>query len=231
MLRPIVHVNVAMSADGKIDTVARAGAAISSPADRERVDRLRAETDAVMVGGNTLRSENPSLTVRSPELRAERLRRGEPENPAKVGIVTVADFDPAGRFMATGPARRFVFTTARTGPSQIERLRAAGAETYVDQGERVELVAAVESLYHAGIRSVLVEGGGTLIAELFRLGLVDELSIYVAPVIFGGAAAPTFADGAGFEQEERPCLSLRSIERFDSAGGILVHYAVMHKER
>ena len=72
MNRPFVFINVAMTADGKIDTVQRKGAAISSQRDKERVDRLRAEADAVMVGGKTLLDEDPKLTVKSDALRAER---------------------------------------------------------------------------------------------------------------------------------------------------------------
>ncbi|HET9588678.1 MAG TPA: dihydrofolate reductase family protein, partial [Anaerolineales bacterium] len=72
MDRPFVFINVAMTADGKIDTFERQGAAISSQRDRERVDRLRAESDAVMVGGRTLLGEDPKLTVKSEALRAER---------------------------------------------------------------------------------------------------------------------------------------------------------------
>ena len=70
MDRPYVHINVAMTADGKIDTFERRGAAISSTRDKERVDLLRAEADAVMVGGHTLLDENPKLTVKSADLRA-----------------------------------------------------------------------------------------------------------------------------------------------------------------
>ncbi len=73
MDRPFVHINVAATADGKIDTFERHGAAISSARDKERVDRLRAEADAVMVGGHTLHDEDPKLTIKSESLRAERL--------------------------------------------------------------------------------------------------------------------------------------------------------------
>ena len=73
MNRPYVFINVAMTADGKIDTFERKGAAISSQRDKERVDQLRAESDAVMVGGKTLLDEDPKLTVKSEELRAGRL--------------------------------------------------------------------------------------------------------------------------------------------------------------
>ncbi|MBE3118636.1 MAG: dihydrofolate reductase family protein, partial [Candidatus Atribacteria bacterium] len=96
--------------------------------------------------------------------------------------------------------------------------------------ERVDLVAVFRSLHEAGIRSVLVEGGGTLIAELFRLDLVDELTIYIAPKIFGGNSAPTLADGHGFLPNQAPGLKLESVEKFDNEGGILVHYFVEHEE-
>src|SRR6187431_3367772 len=73
MNRPFVFINVAMTADGKIDTVERKGAAISSPRDKERVDQLRANAAAIMVGGRTLLDEDPKLTVKSEALRAERV--------------------------------------------------------------------------------------------------------------------------------------------------------------
>ena len=68
MDRPLVFINVAMTLEGKIDTFERKGAVISSQSDRERVDRLRAESDAVMVGGRTLLDEDPKLTVKSEAL-------------------------------------------------------------------------------------------------------------------------------------------------------------------
>ena len=79
--RPYVVINVAASVDGKIDTVQRRGAAISSERDRLRVDALRASVDAVMVGGHTVVDEDPRLTVKSADLRTERLARSVPENP------------------------------------------------------------------------------------------------------------------------------------------------------
>src|SRR6516164_1747311 len=101
-----------MTADGKIDTVARRGAGISSERDWERVDRLRAASDAVMVGGHTLLQEDPRLTVKSPLLRAERLARSLDENPAKVGVISrIVDPDEGptlhanSRFVTAGPAR------------------------------------------------------------------------------------------------------------------------------
>jgi len=102
MDRPFVFINVAMTADGKIDTFARQGAAISSQRDKERVDQLRAESDAVMVGGKTLLDEDPKLTVKSEALRAERVARGLMPNPVKVGIVSKADIKSHSKFLYEG---------------------------------------------------------------------------------------------------------------------------------
>ncbi len=230
MNRPHVHINVAMTADGKIDSVARQGAAISSPLDMARVDRLRRDSDAILVGGRTLLEEDPRLTIKSPALRQERIALGLPENPAKVGIVSVADLKPDSRFLTTGAARKVIYTTSHTSPKQIARLRDAGAEVFIRGEVHVDLTAALDSLYDLGIRSLLVEGGGTLIAEFFRLGLADELTIYIAPKIFGGASAPTLADGPGFPLEHAPRLRLVSVETLDEGGGILVHYLIENKE-
>lgn len=98
MDRPFVTINVAATADGKIDTFERRGAAISSQHDKERVDQLRAEADAVMVGGHTLHDEDPKLTVKSESLRTERLARGLSANPAKVGISSRLHLKPDSDF-------------------------------------------------------------------------------------------------------------------------------------
>ncbi len=223
MTRPYVYINVAVTADGKMDTFERRGASISSPRDKERVDRLRAESDAVMVGGNTLRDEDPKLTVKSAELRADRERRGLPPNPAKVGIASRADVGPASAFLTAGPAKVFLFTTPQTDTAQIARLRAQGAEVFVHAGPRVDLAAALATLKAHGIQRLMVEGGGTLIFELLRLGLVDEMTLYVAPLIFGGESAPTTVAGAGLTRSAAIPLKLVNVEAWED-GGVLLRY-------
>src|SRR5512134_3400153 len=109
MDRPFVFINVAMTADGKIDTFQRKGSVISSERDKERVDRLRADADAIMVGGKTLLVEDPKLTVKSEELRADRVMRGLPPNPIKVGVVTEAHINPDSDFLNEGPANIVIF--------------------------------------------------------------------------------------------------------------------------
>ena len=223
MNRPYVHINVAATADGKIDTFERRGAAISSAHDKERVDRLRADADAVMVGGHTLHDEDPKLTVKSESLRAERLARGLSANPAKVGVSARLHLKPDSNFLSAGAARIFLFTTLQTDEAQLSMLRSCDAEVFIHEGERVNPISMLETLKNIGINRLLVEGGATLNFELMRLGLVDELTIYVAPMIFGGEKAPTIAAGSGLARSDAIPLKLVESQAWDE-GGVLLRY-------
>jgi 2,5-diamino-6-(ribosylamino)-4(3H)-pyrimidinone 5'-phosphate reductase len=225
MNRPFVFINVAMTADGKIDTVARAGAAISSQRDKERVDKLRSEADAVLVGGRTLLDEDPKLTVKSRVLRAERIARGLTPNPIKVGVVSKAELKTHSNFLHDGDAHVVIFTTQRTSMEELESLRSQSVEVFVHEGERVDLQEMLHTLSEMGIERLMVEGGATLNFELIKLGLVDELSAFVAPMIFGGETAPTLAAGSGVERSEAVPLKLIHVENWDD-GGVLLHYKV-----
>ena len=225
MPRPHVHMNVAATADGKIDTFQRRGAAISSARDKERVDRLRADADAVMIGSRTLHDEDPKLTVKSAALRAERKALGLPENPAKVAVAAQLALRPGCEFLTAGPARVLLFTTPKTEESELRRLRSAGAEVFVQQGEGVDLEQSLQALKALGIERLMVEGGATLNFEMLNLGLVDELTIFVAPMVFGGENAPTLAGGFGLSDSAAVQLKLVKAEQWED-GGVLLHYDV-----
>jgi len=221
--RPFVFINVAMTIDGKIDTFARQGAAISSPHDKARVDQLRAESDAIMVGGRTLLNEDPKLTVKSETLRAERVARGLTPNPIKVGIVTNAELQTHSKFLHEGGARVVIFTTNQTSKDQLALLRSQGADVYVDDQQKVDLQNALVTLRKLGVDRLMVEGGATLNFELLRLGLVDELTAYIAPLIFGGEKAPTMAAGSGLERSAALPLKLIRVEQHED-GGLVLKY-------
>lgn len=223
MNRPYTFINVAMTADGKIDTFERKGSAISSQRDKQRVDELRVSVDGILVGGKTLLEEQPKLTVKSEALREGRIQRGLSPNPIKVGVATVADIPLESEFIKAGPARVVIFTTSQTSISQIEILRAHGVEVFMNDAPRVNLTLMMHTLKKIGVDHLMVEGGGTMNFELMRLGLVDELMIYVAPMIFGGTNAPTLADGLGLMRSDAIALKLQNVETHDD-GGILLRY-------
>jgi 2,5-diamino-6-(ribosylamino)-4(3H)-pyrimidinone 5'-phosphate reductase len=213
-----VVVNAAMSADGKLSSRERTQIEISGPDDFDRVDRLRADSDAVMVGVGTVLADDPSLTVDSAARRRARGDRGEPANPARV----VADSrvrTPPDATVLDGAAHTYLLVSRAAPTDFVEQMEEAGATVLATGEDRVNLTTALGKLEGEGIDQLMVEGGGELIFSLFQAGLVDELSVFVGPKVIGGRDAPTLADGDGFA-EEFPELELRSVERLD-AGALL----------
>jgi len=216
-----VVVNAATSVDGKLSSRRREQIAISGPEDFRRVDRLRADSDAVMVGVGTVLADDPSLTVDDPDLLADRESRDASPQPARVVADSQARTPPdAGVLDDAAPT----YLLASEAPP-CERLSALreSAEVVVAGEDRVDLAAAFESLERSGVDRLLVEGGGDVIFSLFAAGLVDELSVYVGSMVIGGREAPTLADGDGFI-ESFPKLSLAGVERLDD--GVLLRYDV-----
>jgi len=217
-----VVVNAAMSADGKLSTRERDQHRISGTADFRRVDELRAESDAVMVGVGTILADDPSLTIDDAERRAARTDRGLPANPARV----VADSrvrTPRDARVLDDAARTYLLVSEVAPPDFIEEMEEAGATVIAAGERRVDLVTALAKLEGDGVDQLMVEGGGELIFSLFADGLVDELSTFVGSTIIGGRDAPTLADGEGFT-DQFPSLSLEDVEKLDD--GVLLQWTV-----
>lgn len=223
MNRPYTFINVAMTADGKIDTFERKGAGISSAKDKVRVDELRASVDAILVGGKTLSDEAPKLTVKNEALRENRIKQGREPNPMKVGVASNINLSLESDFIKVGPARVVIFTTNQTSISQLKNLRAVGVNVFVEDAGQVDLTNMMHTLKKIGVDHLMVEGGGTINFELMRLGLVDELMIYIAPMIFGGANSPTLADGFGLTRDNALQMKLNHVETWDD-GSVILRY-------
>ncbi len=223
-MRPHVFVNLAMSADGKLSTKERRQVRISGDADFRRVDQIKSQSDAIMVGIGTVLADDPSLTVKDAALRKGRADTGRDENPVRIIIDSRARTPVDADILHKGPGKRIIAVSGSADPAKTALL-SQYAEVRVCGDEQVSLSSFLEYLGALGIRSLMVEGGGTLIGSLFAEGLVDELFTCIGNMIIGGRDAPTPADGEGFVNEaDFPALVLKDAQKIDD--GILLHWIV-----
>ena len=219
-MRPYVIINAAMSADGKISTKERHQTKISGNDDFARVDRLRAECDAVMIGIGTVLADDPSLRVKNSDLTAARVAKGREENPMRVVIDSLARTPVDGDLFKKGSGKRVIFVSAKAPEDRVAAL--AQRALVIRAGEdTVDLDRVLDTLGELGVRKLMVEGGSTLLWSFTSQQLFDEIRIYVGAIIIGGEDAPTFVDGTGFTQKDWfPRLALKNVERIDD--GVLL---------
>lgn len=222
--RPFVFINAAMSADGKIATLERKQTRISGILDFDRMDELRASSDAIMVGIGTVLSDNPSLTVKSAQRRANRRAQGLDENPVRIVVDSLARTPPEADIFRKGDGKRIIAVTQRA-PQELVRKLALRAEIIVSGEKKVDLEDLLAKLKARGIKHLMVEGGATLNWGLISGGLVDEINTFIGNIIIGGEAAPTLVDGAGFDTGFCQ-LALLSCEKMED--GVLVRWKVIY---
>jgi 2,5-diamino-6-(ribosylamino)-4(3H)-pyrimidinone 5'-phosphate reductase len=223
-MRPYVVVNVAMSADGKLSTRERRQVKISGTQDFTRVDRLKAGSDAVMVGIGTVLADDPSLTVKGEECRQHRRDRGVCEHPARIVVDSRARIPLDASLLHKGSGLRIIAVSEQADPQRVAALKQSA--TVIRAGEKeVDLAALMDELGAMGIQRIMVEGGGELIAGLIRAGLVHEIYTFIGNLIIGGRNAPTLADGDGFlTDDEFSRLTLIETRRIEN--GVLLHWKV-----
>jgi 5-amino-6-(5-phosphoribosylamino)uracil reductase len=187
--RPFVLLSAATSVDGCLDDATDTRLILSNDADLDRVDEVRAGSDAIMVGAGTIRRDNPALLVRSQQRRSGRLARGLPASPARVTLTGTGEIDPAARFFTTGDGARLVYAPAAAAGRVSKRLDGAAAEV-IGAGDPLDLNAVLADLAARGVRRLMVEGGGTVHAQFLSAGLADELHLVIAPIFVLDPAAP-----------------------------------------
>lgn len=222
MGRPNVVINAAMSADGKISSWQRKQVRISGARDLARVDALRADSDAIMVGIGTVLADDPSLSVKSESLRKERREKGKPESPLRVVADSLARIPPESRVLGDG----CLLAVSRSAPlSRLVGLEKQ-CQIVVCGESRVDLSELMEILCQRGIEKLMVEGGANLNWSLLRAGLVDELYVYVGGMLIGGEKAPSLVGGKGF-LGDFPELELISLQPMDD--GALLRWRVLRR--
>lgn len=195
---PTVIFSAAMTLDGKI--ASRTGDAdLSDETDWREVHALRRACDAVMVGVGTVLKDDPKLRLKYHAPRPGGYPTGA--YPARVVVDSTCRTPPSANVVTFEPARyaTIVGTTARAPAARRARLESAGVEVVVaGAGPRVDLPAFLRALYDRGLRRVMLEGGGTLAWGMVAADLVDEVRVFVAPVLCGGTTATSLVAGEGF---------------------------------
>jgi 2,5-diamino-6-(ribosylamino)-4(3H)-pyrimidinone 5'-phosphate reductase len=219
-----VIINGAMTVDGKIAT-SNGDSKISSKEDLVRVHKLRASVDAIVVGISTILADDPRLTVR--------LVKGK--NPTRVIVDSRGRIPLDSQIMYTASkVKTIVAVTDQAPEEKIMKLRDMGAQVLViSEGKKgqsavvphgVNLKLLFRKLEKMGLKTILVEGGGELNWSLLRLGLVDKLTVTVAPKIAGGRLATTLVEGDGFDEIAQGVrLQLKKIER-KKTSELVLHY-------
>jgi|Deesub1362A_J573_1020465.scaffolds.fasta_scaffold00312_31 2,5-diamino-6-(ribosylamino)-4(3H)-pyrimidinone 5'-phosphate reductase len=224
-MKPFIFINIAASADGKISDEGRRQIKISCREDMNRVDKLRASSDAIMVGIGTVLSDNPELTVKSEELRKQRVKEGKQANPLRI-VVDSKCRTPFDARILNDEAKTVIAVSeiTKSDSKKLERIKEK-ADVLICGREKVNLKELVEKLYDNGIRKIMVEGGGTLNYGLIREGLVDEISIYYGDKIIGGTKSPTIVDGNSFAIPVN--LKLVEVERLGR--GVVVRWQIVYQ--
>ncbi|MEU1206385.1 dihydrofolate reductase family protein [Nocardia sp. NPDC005825] len=211
MPRPFVVLSVATSLDGYIDDTVPERLYLSNERDFDGVDALRAECDAILIGAETVRRDNPRLWLRSENRRAERVAAGKPANLIKVTVTRSGDIDPEAKMFHyhIEAGKPLVYTTIEGAEKIGNHLDPVAQVTAI--ADQDFWGALLDDLGRRGVERLIVEGGTHIHTAFLQAGLADELRYAVAPLLIGQSDAPRFVNPASF-----PGGSRRRLEFVDA---------------
>jgi diaminohydroxyphosphoribosylaminopyrimidine deaminase / 5-amino-6-(5-phosphoribosylamino)uracil reductase len=204
--RPLVLLKSALSLDGRVATAGGDSRWISGAASRALVHRWRAECDAVCVGIGTALADDPLLTARPATADAD------VRQPTRVVFDSEARLPLGSRLVGSiGEAPLVVIASPAAASERADALRSAGADLIVCDGDPpARVAAALAELGRREITSLLLEGGPTLAGSFLDAGEIDELRLFIAPIVLGGAGARPLArgEGAALIADATPALAM-----------------------
>ncbi len=201
--RPFIHLKLAMSLDGRISLGNSVSTALSGDVARERVQKLRHEHDAIIIGANTAVVDDPSLTDRSGMPRRRPLARVILDDRLRLPIDSILA-------TTTDEAPTIVFTRSNDREG-ITKLADRGVEVVPSEGGARNLAGVLDELCKREIQSVLVEGGTAIAGAFVDSRLVDKVTFICSPIVIGGNSAPNAIGGIG-ASELSAALRLHNIE-------------------
>jgi 5-amino-6-(5-phosphoribosylamino)uracil reductase len=219
--RPYTLLSCCVSIDGYIGN-ASSRLLLSNNADFDRVDAVRASCDAILVGAETVRVDNPRLLVRSQTRRDERAARGLPASPIKVTVTRRAELDAGADFFNAGDAEKLVYCASSRVDDARERL--GPVATVVDGGDNVKMGALTADLAGRGVERLMVEGGGTVHTQFLTEDIVDELQLTVAPIFVGDSDATRFVRDGIFPWNPARRAELVDVRKLGDV--VLLRYAL-----
>ena len=199
---PFVTLKMGMTLDGRIADGRGNSRWITGAAARAEVRRLRKRSDAIMVGGETARRDNPGL----------RWSKVAARNPKRVVLDSGGRLPLDSQVFTDGQVRNTIIAVAGgCAQAQIEKYRELGASVWkCGRGHRVSLKLLLKRLGDEGVLNLLCEGGGELAASLIELKLVDRFEFFVAPKLLGGGGRAV-TGGSGWKLGREPRLKFTDV--------------------
>jgi len=211
--------SVAVSIDGYIDDMTPDRLRLSSADDFDRVDQVRAESDAILIGAETMRRDNPRLLVNGDERRASRVARGLPAYPLKVTVTRSGNLDSSLKFWHHG-GRKLVYTTDSAVSATRKELD--GLADVVSLGSKLDFARLLDDLGERDVTRLMVEGGGQIHTAFLSADLVDEIHMVVAPLLVGDRSAPRFLNPADYPGGSTRRMRLEEVRKIDDV--VLLRY-------
>jgi 2,5-diamino-6-(ribosylamino)-4(3H)-pyrimidinone 5'-phosphate reductase len=211
--RPKVILSAAMTLDGKIATK-KGDSRLSSKQDKVRIHKLRSKVDAILVGSNTVKRDDPMLTVR--------YTKGK--NPLRVILDSKAEINLKSQIIKTCKKIPTILAVSKKASKQnISNLKKHSLEIVVVGENKINIRNLLKALSKKKIKTLLVEGGGTVNWEFIKQGLVDEMIVTITPYLVGGQKAISLVEGEGFSKiQNSKKLKLKKIYKLGNE--IVLHY-------
>ena len=208
-----IFLSAAISLDGKIATVS-GDSQLSSKKDLIRLHKLRSKMDSILVGKNTVIQDDPELTVR--------YTKGK--NPTRIILDSTGMIPSDSKILQTcKTVKTIIVVSEKISRKNFLRLKKFPIELLIVGKNQVNIKSLIQKLEKKNIKSILLEGGGTLNWEFLKNNLIDEFLITITPFVLGGDNSISLMQGKGFHKiKQSPNLQLKSAKRLEN--DLVLHY-------